>query len=292
MKNENKYELIKFEDGDFSLDVNVSPNEDTVWLNKQELSLLFERDRTVISKHIKNIFLDNELTKKSVCANFALTALDGKVYMVEYYNLDMILAIGYRIKSHRGNMFRRWANYILKKYLINGQVISETRCLAHSDNILQINKTINNMNDRLTNVELKLNTITAIDYFNDKVFYNGELFEGYSFIKTLFQKAKTRIVIIDAYLDYSVLEMVNDIVLPITIYIYPSSPITNREIQLFQTNHNLTVIRTNLYHDRFIVIDDELYNIGSSIKDIGKKISQISKLESINIDELLNKYIR
>ncbi len=132
MINENKYELIKFEDGDFSLDVNVSPSEDTVWFNKQELSLLFERDRTVISKHIKNILLENELTKDSVCANFALTASDGKVYMVEYYNLDMILSIGYRIKSTRGNMFRRWANYILKQYLINGHVIKENRCIAQT----------------------------------------------------------------------------------------------------------------------------------------------------------------
>ena len=85
--------------------------------------------------------------------------------------------------------------------------------------------------------------------------------------------------------------MLNDITVPITIYILPSSPITNREISLFQTNHNLNVIRTNLYHDRFIIVDNELYSIGSSIKDIGKKISHISKLESIDVDNLLNKYI-
>ena len=84
--------------------------------------------------------------------------------------------------------------------------------------------------------------------------------------------------------------MLNDIKIDITIYIYPSSPITNREITLFQTNHNLNVVRTNLYHDRFIVIDDELYNVGASIKDIGKKISHISKLEAINIEELLDRY--
>ena len=204
----------------------------------------------------------------------------------------MILAVGYRINSFRGILFRRWANSVLKQYLLSGQVINEGRCLAHSDSILQMNNTINNMNDRLTNLETGFKLITTIDIFKDKIFYNGELFEGYSFIKNLFNKSKTRIVIIDAYLDYSVLEMLNDIFIPITIYILPSSPITNREIQLFQTNHNLTVIRTNLYHDRFIIIDNELYNVGSSIKDIGKKISQISKLESINIDELLNRYIQ
>ena len=159
MKNKN-YELIKFEDGDFSLDVNVSPNEDTVWLNKHELSLLFERDRTVISKHIKNIFLEQELSEKSVCAFFARTASDGKTYNVEYYNLDMILAVGYRVKSSRGNMFRRWANSILKQYLMEGHVINESRCIAHSDNIIhmnntidKINTTINKFDDRLSNVQ-------------------------------------------------------------------------------------------------------------------------------------------
>ena len=154
-----------------------------------------------------------------------------------------------------------------------------------------MNSTITNFNTRLTNIELRLDNINSIDIFKDKVFYNGELFKGYSFIKNLFNKAKNRIIIIDAYLDYSVLEMLIGIVIPITIYIYPSSPITNREINLFQQNHNLTIIRTNKYHDRFIVIDDELYNVGSSIKDIGKKISQISKLESIDIDDLLKRYL-
>ena len=295
---EKNYELIKFEDGDFNLDVNVSPKEDTVWLNKQELSLLFERDRTVISKHIKNILSEGELTKNSVCANFALTATDGKVYYVEYYNLDMILAVGYRIKSSRGNMFRRWANSVLKQYLVNGYTINENRCLAYGDNIIHINNTINHMNstmndfnDRLINVELRLDTINSIDILKDKVFYNGELFEGYSFIKNLFNTANNRIIIIDGYLDYSVLEMMNDITIDITIYIASHTPITNREISLFQTNHSLNVIRTNNYHDRFIIIDDELYSVGSSIKDIGKKISHISKLDFISIDDLLNRYI-
>ena len=226
-----------------------------------------------------------------MCSFFKHTANDGKIYNVQHYNLDMILSIGYRVKSKRGILFRRWANSILKQYLMKGYVINESRCIAHSDNILQMNNNINDLNNRLTNVELRLDNINSIDIFKDKLFYNGELFEGYSFIKTLFNKAINRIIIIiNAYLDYSVLEMLTEITIPITIYIYQSTPITNKEISLFQQNHNLNVIRTNKYHDRLIVIDDELYNVGSSIKDIGKKISHISKLEFINIDDLLNKY--
>ena len=289
MEDENKYELIKFEDEDFSLDVNVSPNEDTVWLSLDEISILFERDKSVISRHIKNIFKEQELEENSVIAFFATTASDGKKYTIKYYNLDMILAIGYKVKSKRGTLFRRWASAVLKQYLLNGQAINETRCLAHSDNIVKLTNKVENVIQKVNNLELKLDNLTSVDIFKDKIFYDGNLYEGYAFIKNLFYKAKYRIIIIDGYLDYSVLEMLNDINLPITIYIFPSSPITNREIQLFQTNHNLTVIRTNLYHDRFIVIDDELYNIGSSIKDIGKKITHISKLESVNINDLLNK---
>ena len=174
---------------------------------------------------------------------------------------------------------------------MKGHVVNESRCIAHSDNIIQMNNTINNINDRLSNVELRLDNLNSIDIFKDKIFYNGELFIGYSFIKDLFNKATTRIIIIDYYLNYSVLEMLNDITLPITIYIGDSTPITLNELNLFSTNHNLTVIRTNKYHDRFIIIDNALYNVGSSIKDIGKKISHISKLEKIEIDDLLNRYI-
>ena len=278
------YELIKFEDGDFSLDVNVSPNEDTVWLTQSQMSELYDVDRTRITRHINNIINDNELEFKS---NVRKTHFPNSDKPVNVYNLDMILAVGYRVNSKRGILFRRWANSILKQYLMKDYVINESRCIAHSDNLIKMNNTINNINNRLSNVELRLDNLTSIDLFKDQIFYNGELFEGYSFIKNLFSKATTRIIVIDSYLDYSVLEMLKDIILPITIYIGDSSYITNKELDLFKINHNLNVIRTNSYHDRFVIIDDELYNIGSSIKDIGKKISHISKLENINIDDLL-----
>ena len=295
MNNENKYELIKFEDGDFSLDVNVSPKEETVWLNRTEISLLFERDIKTISKHINNAL--QEECKNSTVAKIATVQIEGSRYVereISYYNLEIIISVGYRVKSERGILFRRWANSILKQYLLNGQVINEARCLAHSDNMIKLSNTVDTIKNSLTTridiLELRLDSITSTTYFKDKIFYNGELFEGYSFIKNLFKKAKNRIIIIDGYLDYSVLDMMNDITIDITIYIASHTPITNREITLFQTSHTLNVIRTNNYHDRFIIIDDELYTIGSSIKDIGKKISHISKLESINIDILLARY--
>ena len=132
------YELIKFEDENFSLDVNVSPSEETVWLSQAQIAELYEKDRKTITRHISNIFRDLELNENSVCSFFEHTASDGKKYNVKFYNLDMILAVGYRVKSKRGILFRRWANSILKQYLFYGHTINETRCLAHSDNNIKI----------------------------------------------------------------------------------------------------------------------------------------------------------
>ena len=293
MKSENKYELIKFEDGDFSLDVTVSPNEETVWLTQEQIAILFEVNKPAVNKHIKNILLSGELDDSTI-SKMEIVQLEGKrkiVRTINIYNLDMIISVGYRVKSVRGIQFRRWANSVLKQYLLNGQAINEIRCLAHSDNIVKLTTKVENVIQKVENLELRLDTITSIDIFKDKVFYSGELYEGYAFIKNLFNKAGQRIIIIDGYLDYSVLEMMSDVNVDITIYIASHTPITNKEISLFQTNHSLNVIRTNNYHDRFIIIDDELYSVGSSIKDIGKKISHISKLDYISINDLLNRYI-
>ena len=285
-----KGEIVVFQP-DEVMRLEVRVEDETVWLNRHQLAELFDRDVKTIGKHINNILKEEYMNVTGVIAKIATTATDGKTYMVEYYNLDIILSVGYRVKSQRGVLFRRWANTILKQYLLCGQVINETRCMAHSDNLIKLSNTVDAMSIRLDNFEFKLDSITSASYFKNKIFYNGELFEGYSFIKNLFNTANNRIIIIDGYLDYSVLEMMNDVTADITIYIASHTPITNREISLFQTNHSLNVIRTNNYHDRFIIIDDELYSVGSSIKDIGKKISHISKLDFISIDDLLNRYI-
>ena len=290
------YEIIKFEDGDFSLDVNVSPNEETVWLTQTQIAELFDVNVPAINKHVKHILSSYELDNSTI-SKMEIVRFEGERTIkrkIKIYNLDMIISIGYRVNSKRGILFRKWANNILKQYLFYGHTINETRCLAHSDNILKLNNSIekikNTLTERMDNFELRLDSITSTTYFKDKIFYDGQLYEGYSFIKNLFKKATNRIIIIDSYLDYSVLEMMMDINVDISIYIASHTPLSNREISIFQTNHNLDVIRTNIYHDRFIIIDDELYTIGSSIKDIGKKISHISKLDFININDLLNRY--
>ncbi len=284
---ENEYEVIKFEDGEFSLDVNVSPQEDTVWLTQKELALLFDVDKSRVSRHVKNILSQEELDC-SVVAENATTGSDGKTYITRYYNLDMIIAVGYRVNSKRGTMFRKWANHILKQYLINGYSISNQRCVECQENIISLNNKVNALIENSNGLNSRLLSLESTDsLLSNMLFYENSIFEAYSYIKKLLLSATKEIVIIDGYVDITVLDMLNEVTLPITIYTFPSASITNRDIQKFQTSHNLIIYRTNLIHDRFIIIDDNIYSIGSSIKDVGKKRFVMTRIVSIGKEVLL-----
>ncbi|MCM1557660.1 MAG: virulence RhuM family protein [Anaeroplasma bactoclasticum] len=290
MQNANNYDLIKFEDGEFSLDVNVSPNEDTVWLTQAQMAFLFQKDRKTITSHIKNIFIANELSENLVCSFFKHTASDGKTYTVKYYNLDMIISVGYRVNSKRGILFRKWATSILKQYMMNGYSVNEKRCLECQENLISLNNKVNTLIEHDTKHSQDISNLShPVTLLSDKLFYEGEIFDAYSYIKQLFTSAKSSITLIDGYVDLSVLDMLKGIPLPITIYTYPSAPLSNQDIDKFNIHHNLTVIKTNKIHDRFIIIDDIIYLCGSSIKDVGKKRFVLTKLETIRKDELLNK---
>ena len=133
MTDKKTYELIKFEDGDFSLDVNVSPNEDTVWLTQAQIAELYNRDTSVISRHINNILKENECTKSNL-QKMQFPSSDKPIIL---YDLEIIISVGYRVKSKRGIIFRKWANSILKQYLLSGHAIDQARCLAHSNSLIK-----------------------------------------------------------------------------------------------------------------------------------------------------------
>ena len=282
---EKKYELIKFEDGDFSLDVNVSPNEETVWLNAQEMADMFERDYKTILKHINNVFLEKELDKLSNSQKMRLTGSDKPTI---YYNLNVIISVGYRVKSNRGTQFRIWANSILKKYLLNGYSINDKRCVECQENIISLNNKVNNLIENTTNLNNRMLLLESTDnILSNMLFFENSIFEAYSYIKKLILSAKKEIIIIDGYIDITVLDMLNEIVVPITIYTFSSADITKQDISKFQINHNLTLIRTNIVHDRFLIIDDDIYSIGSSIKDVGKRRFVMTKITTISKDNIL-----
>ena len=270
------YDLIKFEDGEFSLDVKVSPNEDTVWLSANQISILFDRDEKTIRKHINNI-LKGELDN-SVVAIFATTAAEGKTYSIYHYNLDMIIAVGYRVNSKRGTLFRRCATTLLKGYLLKGHLINEERCLSCTSNILDLQS-------KYKEIENKVNNLNEIVYSdNNKLFYEGEILEPYSFLIKLFFLAKNKLTIIDMYADSFLLKMLEEIKIPIYIYTSSNSYLNNIDLK-----DNIHLINTNVFHDRYIIVDETVYMMGTSFNSIGKKRFTLTKLKDIKEDDLLKK---
>ena len=172
-----KYEVVKFEQDNLILDVNVSPNEDTVWLSKEDMSTLFDRDRSVITKHINNIYKEGELDRESTCAKNAHVHLEGSrtiTRIIEFYNLDVIISVGYRVRSRNGVIFRRWANSVLKEYLLKGYALNKDRTLITDDNYIELVHRVNSIDNRVS----KLETDNHID--NEKIFFDGEWFDARS----------------------------------------------------------------------------------------------------------------
>ena len=279
IRSEKDYELIKFEDGDFSLDVKVSPSEDTVWLTQKEMATLFDVDRSRIIRHINNIYAENELDEDSTCAeNAHMGTLGVQEYKVKLFNLDMIIAVGYRVNSKRGTQFRKWANSILKQYLLKGFAINDNRCLTCSSNILEL-KT------KYENIESKIKSIEDTIYSNNsKIIYEGEILEPYTFLRKLFFLAKQQITIIDYYADKFLLTMLSDVKVNISIITSSKSYLNNETIP-----SNISIIHNDNIHDRFIIIDKIVYAMGTSFNDIGKHRFIIIKLNDITEEMLLSK---
>ena len=269
---EKKYELIKFEDGDFSLDVNVSPEEDTVWLTQEQMAILFNRDTSVISRHISNILKEKECDE----SNLQKMQIPFSDKPITIYDLNIILSVGYRVKSSRGNQFRKWANSVLKQYLLNGYAINAERIMAYQSNILQLEANVINIENRLKNLEM------TIYSDNTQIIFEGEILEPYTFLRKLFFLARNEITIIDQYADKFLLTMLSDLKVKISIVTSTSSYL-NKEI----IPNNITIIHNDIIHDRFIVIDDLVYAIGSSFNDIGKKRFFMMKLENITKEMIL-----
>ncbi|MDE5546315.1 MAG: virulence RhuM family protein, partial [Anaeroplasmataceae bacterium] len=145
LNNKNNYDLIKFEDGEFSLDVNVSPQEDTVWLTQEQISILYQKAKSTINEHIKKI-LESELDAQDVSRKFGKNELSSiKTKPIIFYSLDMVLAVGYRVNSKRGILFRKWATSILKQYMLNGYSINEKHCLECQENLVSLNNKVNTL---------------------------------------------------------------------------------------------------------------------------------------------------
>ena len=263
---------------DSEVRLEVRLEEETVWLNRQQLSELFNRDVKTIGKHVNNA-LKEELAGMATVANFATVQKEGDrivTRQVEYYNLDMVLSVGYRVKSNRGVEFRRWANKVLKEYLLKGHVI---------------NYRLEQMDTRLQKHERQIEYLTdKVDFFvrtslppMEGVFYDGQIFDAYKFATDLIRSAKKSILLIDNYVDESVLLMLSKRNAGVKADIYTQAVSRQLQLELQKHNSQYPPISIHTYkkcHDRFLIIyGTDIWHIGSSLKDLGKKMFAFSRLD-------------
>lgn len=265
---------------DASVKLEVRLEDETVWLTQQQIADLFGVKQPAISKHLKNIFESEELDEASVHSILEYTAADGKLYRTKFYNLDAILSVGYRVNSKNATLFRQWANRILKEYLLRGYSVNQL--LLHMES---------RIDHRLSEHDNQIRELSGkVDFFlrtslppKDGVLFDGQIFAAYRFICDLVKLANKRIVLIDNYIDETVLTLLDKRRSGVLATIYTKR--INRQLQLDIERHNdqytpIDVRTAPNIHDRFMVIDDTLYHIGASIKDLGLKLFAFSKMET------------
>ena len=266
MIQEPKYQLMKFIDNELELEVTVSPKEETIWMSLDQLSVLFGRDKSVISRHIKKIFDAQELDEFSTVAKNATVQIEGGRQvkrLIEYYNLDMIISVGYRVNSKRGTKFRQWANQVLKEYLIKGYVINENRVVVSNENYIDLKNEVSSINNRLLKIEDK---VFDKEYGLNKILFEGQFYDAYTLIQSIFESANNEIIIIDNYIDRTILDRLtvkkNNVI--VNIYTNNTSRLLVSDINAFNSQYgNLSIINTTKVHDRYIIIDKtKLYHLG------------------------------
>lgn len=273
---EKQGEIILYQP-DEAVRLEVRLEDETVWLTQAQIAELFQHDRTVITKHINNVFKEKELEEKS---NVHFLHIANSDKPVKFFSLDVIISVGYRVKSVRGTQFRQWANKILKEYLLKGY---------------SINQRLNDMEYRMNNKFFQIEKTIAehdakIDFFVrtslppvEGIFFDGQIFDAYKFATDLIKSAKCSLILIDNYVDESVLLMLSKRNIGVSATIYTQRITQQLQLDLDRHNSQYPPIDIRTYrdsHDRFLIIDNtEVYHIGASLKDLGKKMFAFSKLE-------------
>ena len=278
---DSKSEIILYQpDNEVRLEVRLE--DETVWLTQAQMAELFQTTSQNITIHIKGIYSENELELEATCKDSLQVRREGNRVVrrkQKMYNLDVIISVGYRVKSVRGTRFRQWANKVLKEYLLKGYSINQ-----------RIDDLEHRVNDRLINHENRLDDIDSkIDFFVrtslppvEGIFYDGQIFDAYAFATNLIRSAKKSIVLIDNYVDESVLLMLSKRGEAVSADIYTQS--IGRQLQLDLERHNSQYPPIGIHtcrrsHDRFLIVDNsDVYHIGASLKDLGKKMFAFSKM--------------
>jgi len=271
-----KGEIVMYQP-DETIRLEVRVEDETVWLTQAQMAELFLTTRNNITLHINNIFKEGELVESSVRKESLLTAADGKKYRTKVYNLDVIISVGYRVKSIRGTKFRQWANQVLKDYLFKGYVVNQ-RITTLEHQVADLTKKVNFF------VRSSLPPVEGI-------FYDGQIFDAYVQIASLIKQAKHSIVLVDNYIDEITLTMLSKRNINVSATIYTRQ--LSQQQQLDVQRHNqqyppISINTTQRNHDRFLIIDDVVYLFGASLKDAGKKLFAYIKMQETSASELLN----
>ncbi len=277
---------------DETLKLSVRVEDESVWLNQAQMSELFEATKQNISLHINNIFKEGELEPASTVKEYLTVQTEGKRKVqrrISFYNLDVIISVGYRVKSLRGTQFRQWANKVLKEYLLRGYSVNQR--------LLQLE---NKMDRRFSEYDRQLLQLNEkVGFFvrsslqpKEGIFYNGQIFDAYILIAQLIKQAKRRIILIDNYVDDTVLLQLSKRAPGVTVDIYDGK--ISSQLKQDVKHHNaqypgVTLHHYSKAHDRFLIIDEEVYHIGASLKDLGKKLFAFSKMEVMTGSQLLSR---
>ncbi len=276
----NKSNLVIYSDGELELKISVT--DETIWLTQAQLSDIFEKDQSVISRHINNIFKDNEVDEKSNMQKMHIANSDKPV---SFYSLDIVLAVGYRTNSSKAIKFRQWATSVLKNYIQNGYVINSDkitndRFVSLENELILLKSKVENISNSLENKTLKP---------KQGIFYDGQIFDAYVFINDLFKIALDEIILIDNYIDETVFTLFSKYPnIKIKIYTKIISKQLKLDLQKYKTQYqNIELLEFKNSHDRFLILDKkEIYHIGASLKDLGKKWFAFSKFDIENFDIL------
>ncbi len=279
MDKSNNTDMVMYNDGELELDVSVK--NETVWLSQNQLCELFGRDKSVISRHIRNIFSDGELEKSSTVAKNATVQFEAGREVrrdVEYYNLDIIISVGYRVKSQKGVRFRQWATSVLKSYIqngyaINGDKITNDRFVSLENEVSLLKSKVENISSGLENTTMKV---------KQGILFDGQVYDAYAFVNDLLKSAKSEVVLLDNYIDDSIFTLFSKYPnLKIKIYTQSISKQLRLDFQKCKAQYqNIELHEFKKAHDRFLILDGvEMFHIGASLKDLGKKWFAFSKFE-------------
>jgi hypothetical protein len=273
-----KNEIILYRPNEAAEHIEVHIDNETVWLNQEQISFLFQRDQSVISRHIRNVFWEKELDEKS---NMQKMHIPNSDKLVTFYNLDVIISVGYRVKSKQGTQFRIWATTILREYLLKGFVINQR--------VDRIENNIENLSKEVSKISLQLKTNNLP---TQGIFFDGQIYDAYELMSKIIRSATNEIILIDNYIDETVLTHLSKRAENVEAIIYTKS--ISKTIKLDLEKHNSQYLPIQIKelrdsHDRFLIIDQkELYHIGASLKDLGKKWFAFSKMDGF-LNEVFKK---